>query len=115
MAAFQHLLAQRLMHAGQTVQALHAIAESADARQHDSLGAAHFLGIGCHHHLVAMAGLGHRAGQRLGDRAQIPRSIINHGDGHYRLPPSTPLVEGTASALRGSRVRAWRRARARPL
>src|SRR3546814_17112413 len=34
---------------------------------------------------------------------------------HQSEPPSTPLVDGTASALRGSISIAWRSARASPL
>ena len=54
--------------------------------------------------------------ERLGGRAQIARAVIDRPRrSHQRLPPSTPLVEGTASARRGSIATAWRSARARPL
>ena len=41
-----HLLLQRLDHAGDRVETAPAIGEGADARQHDAVGAAHRFGIG---------------------------------------------------------------------
>ncbi len=43
-----HRLFKGFDHAGNTDQALAAIGEGADARQHDALGLAHILGLGRH-------------------------------------------------------------------
>src|SRR5262249_16211457 len=50
-------------------------------------------------------------GERLGDRAQVPRSGIDDRDHVVRVP----LVDGTAPGARGSTAAAWSAARANAL
>ncbi len=64
-----------------------------------------------------IAALGGGALERLGRRAQIARAVIDDDAVVIRrqpqqLPPSTPLVEGTASGRRGSIVDRLPQARA---
>ena len=84
----------------------------------DPLSAADHLGVRGDDHGRPAAGLRGGALKSLGGGTQIPRAVIDNRNRHlnpasflYRLP----LVDGTASARRGSISIARRKARARPL
>ena len=86
-AAFQHRILQRLDHAGNGGKAPHAIGESADAGQHDALGARDAVRIGGDDDLVPRAAIAGSARQRLLGGTQIPRAVIDKGDGgSHRFP-----------------------------
>src|SRR6185312_10565068 len=106
---------QRLLEPRLGGDAAPAIGEGALARQHDAIGRGDIPGLVRDDHPRRGADFGRGAFEGLGGRAQIARAAIHQGDERHNDPPSTPLVEGTASAARGSMVTAWRSARARPL
>ena len=105
-----HRLFQRIDHAIQRIESTPAIAESADAGQHDSVGRGDDARVGGNQNRLVR-----HAFKRLRGRVQVARPVIDDRDAHAEPPPSTPLVEGTASAWRGSISTAWRNARASPL
>ena len=92
-----------------------AIGERTDAGENDAVSRGNGLRRARHIHLGRNFILAGCALERLGGRAQIARAVIDYRDDHGRLPPSTPLVDGTAPARLGSISTAWRKARARPL
>ncbi len=131
-ARADHHLVQRFKHARQCGQAGLAIGEGADSRQNDAFGPAHRFGVAGDHDPGVHLALARRPLERLGGGAQISGTVIDDRDRtHARLrrgpvqpspppvpppiPPIVPLVEGTAPAWRGSRLTAWRNARASAL
>ena len=111
-----HGVFERFFHARDRQQPAAAIGEGADAGQHDAVGLGKTPRIAGDQDAVVAPGLARRALQRLRRRTQIAGAVIDHRDQrHHRLPPSTPFVDGTSSARRGSMATACRSARARPL
>src|SRR5690606_1305444 len=104
-------------------------AKCPDPRQHDPVRRHDVLGAACHHDGSIPIALPARPLECLGGGAKVSRSVVNDRCLHsrhisppreggilrYRLPPSVPLVEGMASARRGSISMASRRARASAL
>ena len=119
-----HRPLQRLHHAGQPVEPGAAVGEGAHPRQHDTRRRAHLRRIGAYRHLRPRRGQGLRGGTEVAgtvvDDDGLHVGALAGAAGVERAaqasePPSTPLVEGTASGLRGSMATAARSARARPL
>src|SRR5207302_1740997 len=92
-----------------------AVGEGPDAGKNDAIGSRNIFRCAGHSDLGGNPGFGGSALKGFRGRAQIARAVIDDGDDHGRLPPRTPLVEGTAPARRGSISTAWRNARASPL
>ena len=140
-SARRHRFRQRFNHTVHCIQPATAVGEGALPRQHDMARPGDPVGIAGRHDRQPAAGLAGHADERLLRRTQIAGAIVDDGDAvshrlppagpkagpgrgagtgkdrrrGYREPPSTPLVEGTASALRGSGSMALRSERASPL
>ena len=106
---------ERLLEPGHRGEPAPAIGEGADAGQHDAVGVGDRVGLAVTSTSGRNPASRRGALERLRRRAQIARAVIDDRNHHGRLPPSTPLVEGTAAARRGSISTAWRSARASPL
>ncbi len=81
-----HGFRHRLDHAVELVEALAAIGERPDARQHDAIGAIHHLGITGDNDLVELLHAARRALERLGGRVQIAGAVINDGNAQRDAP-----------------------------
>ena len=98
LSAPDHLLLQRLDHAGDRAEAAPAIGEGADARQHDPLGAGHHIGIGGHDDRVA--GVPRSALEGLCGGVQVARAVIDDGDAHRSGSGKRPRIGSSASERR---------------
>ena len=92
-----HASLQRLDHAGHAAQSARARPECANAGEDDTVGGGDRGGIGGDQHVG-----GTRRLQRIGDRMQIPRAIIDEGEGHAVIV--TPAKAGVFVGL-GHRAR----------
>src|SRR5690606_930569 len=120
---------QGIDHAINGGKPLAAGAKCPDARQHDPVRGDDLFGAACHQDGSIPTALPARPLECLGGGAKVSRPVVNDRCLHsrhisppreggilrYRLPPSVPLVEGMASARRGSISMASRRARASAL
>ena len=85
-----HRLLQGLDHPGDRAQAATAVAERADARQHDMVGPPHQFRVGGHGDRPAVAHVLGGPGQGLGGRAQVAGPVIDDGNAHAKAE-SQPL------------------------
>src|SRR6056297_2553443 len=107
-----HRLFDRLEEATMIVELVAAGGKGPVAGQHDARGAAHGVGIAGDQHL-ARAGFKRHALKRFLGGVQVAGFVVDDDRGHAAY--SVPLVEGTASDLRGSVSTASRKARATAL
>src|SRR5439155_24596003 len=108
-------LAQRRFETGNCGETPAAIGEGAHTRQDDPIRIDHRFRLVGDLDPRGNPNLDRSAFEGFRGRAQIARAVVDDRDFHGRLPPRTPLVDGTAPARRGSISTGCRRARARPL
>ena len=97
-----HRLVQRLDHAGHRIEAVAAIGEGADARQHHAVGAAHRVGIAGDHDRLVEPALARGALERLGGRVQIAGAVIDDRDASSRRSRLREQAEHALAAAAGA-------------
>ena len=97
-----HGILQRLAHARHGVEAAFAIGEGADARQHDTVGALHILGLARDGNVRIGIAFARRTLERLGRGMQIARAVVDDDDALH-------CPRAQVFGVNGKRQRLWRR------